>query len=160
MNFRKKNLSLALVIVSFIFYFLNFCTLLDNSTLGINLLIQICLGLAATIISTIFFFKEDTKSTKIFLALCFLTASLLCGNIQQDNWTFVGIGNIVIFLIPLILFAISFSNKKIVQFVSLSFIVMCILCTYLALVSENTTYAGAAALFIAFSLKLFNNKEE
>ncbi len=161
MNFQKKNFPLALVIVSFIFYLLSFCSLLDNSTADAGSTLQICLGLAAAIISIIFYFKEDVNSKKVFISLSFLTASLVCGNITNSTeWTFLRVGNIVLFLIPLILFAISFANKKIEQFVGISFIVMCIICTYFAIAASNLIYAGAAALFIAFSIKLFNNKEE
>ncbi len=162
MNFQKKNFSLSLVIVSFIFYFLSFCTLLDNkSKVEVSSILQVCLGLASTIISAIFYFKEEVDSKRILISLSFLTASLICGNIvNSTEWTFLRVGNIVVFLIPLILFAISFTNKKIEQFVGISFIAMCIYCTYLAFAASNLIYAGAAALYIAFSIKLFNNKEE
>ncbi len=161
MNFQKKKIPLALVIVSFIFYFLCFCALLDSPKAEVNSILQVCLGLTATIISTIFYFKEDVNSKKILISLSFLTASLVCGNIVSlTEWTFLRVGTIAAFLIPLILFAISFANKKVKQFVGISFIVMCILCTYLSIAASNYIYAGAAALFIAFSIKLFNNKEE
>lgn len=161
MSLKKKNFSLVLAIVAFILYFLEFCALLDRSTVPVISILEICLGLAAAIISVIFFFKETIDSKKILISLSLLTVSLICGNITDlTNWTFVRVGRILVFLIPLILFAISFANKKIEQFVGISFIVMCILCTYFALAASNIIYASAASLFIAFSMKLFNNKEE
>lgn len=160
MSLKKKNFSLALAIAAFILYFFGFCALLDMATVPVISIIEICLGLASAIISAIFFFKETMDSKKILISLSLLTVSLICGNITDlTSWTFAGVGRILVFLIPLILFAISFANKKIEQFVGISFIVMCILCTYFAF-SGNFIYASAAALFIAFSMKLFNNKEE
>lgn len=161
MSLQKKNITLALAIVSFIFYFLGFCKLLDSSTVEVMPIIQICLGLTATIISIIFFFKGNMDAKKILISLSFLSASLICGNIVNlTDWTFVRVGYILVFLIPLILFAISFTNKKAEQVVGISFIVMCVFCTYLSVAIGDFIYASAAALFIAFSMKLFNNKEE
>lgn len=161
MNFQKKSFPLALAIVSFIFYFFGFCSLLDSSSVEVNSSLQILLGLTATILSIIFFIKGNMDAKRMMISLSFLVASLICGNIANlTDWTFLRVGNILVFLIPLILFAISFSNKKMEQVVGISFIVMCVLCAYFSIAAGSLIYASAAALYIAFSMKLFNKMED
>lgn len=161
MSFLKKNLPLALAIVSFVFYFLGFCTLLDSSTVTDHSIAQIGFGLTASILSIIFYWKRNMDEKKILLSLSFLTASLICGSVSGITYlNFETAGNILIFLIPLILLAISLANKKMKPAVGIGFIVLCILCTYLSITASAPIYASAAALYIAFSMKLFDYKEE
>ncbi len=161
MSFLKKNLPLALAIVSFVFYFLGVCTLLDHSAVTDQSIAQIGFGLTASILSIIFYWKGNMDEKKMLLSLSFLTASLIFDHFSTITYlSFETAGNLLVFLIPLILLAISLANKKMKPAVGIGFIVLCILCTYLSITVSDSFYASAAALYVAFSMKLFDHKEE